>query len=102
MLPGATTMGDAINRRRFLGVATATGFATGLAGSPATAPPEARGADSAPRSARPFLTDAGDFFNVSRGTPKPYTLEGEDLIKARLTSDSWRLEIIGDGSSNVA
>lgn len=44
----------------------------------------------------PFLTPADDFYNVSRGNPKPYTLEGEALEKARLTEDTWRLEITAD------
>ena len=44
----------------------------------------------------PFLTPADDFYNVSRGNPKPYTLQGEDLKKARLTTDTWRLEVTAD------
>jgi hypothetical protein len=27
----------------------------------------------------------------------PHTLKGEDLFKARLTPETWRLEIVGDG-----
>jgi DMSO/TMAO reductase YedYZ molybdopterin-dependent catalytic subunit len=54
------------------------------------------------RSARPFLTEARDFVDVSRGKPKPFTLRGEALAKARLTPQTWRLEILGDESSRVA
>src|SRR5262245_38804149 len=43
---------------------------------------------------RPFLTEAAAFRDVSRGDPKPYTLKGDDLVKARLTPESWRLEIV--------
>jgi DMSO/TMAO reductase YedYZ molybdopterin-dependent catalytic subunit len=50
---------------------------------------------------RKFLTDAEAFQDVSRGNPKPFTLQGEALVKARLTSESWRLEIIGDGSVQI-
>ena len=32
-----------------------------------------------------------------RGNPPPHTLKGDDLVKARLTPESWRLEIVGDG-----
>jgi len=34
-----------------------------------------------------------------RGDPPPHKLQGEDLIKARLTPETWKLEIIGDGST---
>jgi DMSO/TMAO reductase YedYZ molybdopterin-dependent catalytic subunit len=46
--------------------------------------------------ARPFLTSASDFQDVSRGNPNPQTLQGEALIKARLTPETWRLEITAD------
>ena len=90
-------MSDSIDRRRFLGVgaAAAAGFAVGQVG-------RAAGADAPPRPSRPFLTEAGDFVDVSRGNPKPFTLKGEALAKARLTPETWRLEIVGDGSSEVA
>jgi DMSO/TMAO reductase YedYZ molybdopterin-dependent catalytic subunit len=32
-----------------------------------------------------------------RGNPPPHTLKGDDLVKARLTPETWRLEIVGDG-----
>jgi DMSO/TMAO reductase YedYZ molybdopterin-dependent catalytic subunit len=98
-------MSDSIDRRRFLGVGAATGFFAGLAGPKAWAQAAAPGAPksgAAPRTARPFLTEAGDFVDVSRGNPKPFTLRGEALVKARLTPESWRLEIVGDGSSEIA
>jgi DMSO/TMAO reductase YedYZ molybdopterin-dependent catalytic subunit len=44
----------------------------------------------------PFLTPAADFQDVSRGNPKPYTLTGEALVQARLTPESWRLEVTAD------
>lgn len=36
-----------------------------------------------------------------RGDPPPHSLQGEDLVKARLTPESWRLEIVGDGGCTV-
>jgi DMSO/TMAO reductase YedYZ molybdopterin-dependent catalytic subunit len=48
-----------------------------------------------------FLTDPDKFRDVSRGNPKPFTLKGEALAKARLTPQTWRLEIISDGSTKV-
>ena len=42
------------------------------------------------------LTPAEDFFTVARGKPKPHTLKGDALVEARMTPDSWRLEIVTD------
>jgi DMSO/TMAO reductase YedYZ molybdopterin-dependent catalytic subunit len=47
------------------------------------------------------LTDADKFTDVSRGDPKPFKLEGEALVKARLTPETWRLEIVSDGSTQI-
>lgn len=44
----------------------------------------------------PLLTPAEKFRDVSRGTPKIFTLKGEDLNQARLTPETWRLEITAD------
>jgi DMSO/TMAO reductase YedYZ molybdopterin-dependent catalytic subunit len=48
-----------------------------------------------------FLTDSDLFRDVSRGDPKPFTLKGDDLVKARLTPETWRLEIVGDGGAEL-
>ncbi len=55
-----------------------------------------------PAEPRKFLTESEAFRDVSRGNPKPFSLQGEALVKARLTPESWRLEIVSDGSSEVA
>src|SRR2546428_11554013 len=57
---------------------------------------------SAAAEERPFLTDPDAFRDVSRGNPKPFTLKGDDLVKARLTPETWRLEIVSDGSADIA
>ncbi len=44
----------------------------------------------------PLLTNHEDFYDVSRGNPKPFTLTGEALVQAKLTPESWRLEIVVD------
>ncbi|MDZ4848457.1 MAG: molybdopterin-dependent oxidoreductase [Pirellulaceae bacterium] len=44
----------------------------------------------------PLLTPAAEFRDVSRGKPKPHTLVGEALVQARLTPETWRLEIVAD------
>ncbi len=45
---------------------------------------------------KPVLTPDLDFHDVSRGNPKPHTLKGAAQIAARLTPESWRLEITAD------
>ena len=50
---------------------------------------------------RTFLTNPPDFRDVSRGNPRPFTLKGEELVKARLTPETWRLEIVSDGSTQI-
>lgn len=78
------------SRREFLAGTAAAVLASGLR----AAPPPAKGA-SCPIP-RPLLTAADDFYDVSRGNPKPHTLVGEALTQARLTPETWRLEIITD------
>jgi DMSO/TMAO reductase YedYZ molybdopterin-dependent catalytic subunit len=101
-------MNDPIDRRRFLGIAAASAVSADVVGQGGGVEPTALfGFDGeqpghAPRRSGPYLTAARDFIDVSRGNPKPYTLKGEALARARLTPDTWRLEIVGDGSSEVA
>src|SRR3954447_14376144 len=52
-------------------------------------------------SKRTFLTTPAEFRDVSRGNPRPHTLKGEALVKARLTPETWRLEIVSDGSTTL-
>ena len=52
-------------------------------------------------SERLFLTPAKDFQDVSRGSPVPHSLKGEALVKAGLTQETWRLEIVADGKAVV-
>jgi len=61
----------------------------------------AQTAGTEPVSKHPFLTPADDFEDVSRGNPKPHTLKGEALVKARLTPETWRLEITADTTTNT-
>ena len=43
-----------------------------------------------------YLTPPEGFQDVSRGTPVPHTLSDEKKREARITRDSWRLEVISD------
>lgn len=79
-----------ISRRRFLSLGVVA------AGSQALLDPLATFAWAEPKTpVRPIIyTGSGP----GRGNPPPHTLKGEDLVKARLTPETWRLEIVGDGS----
>src|SRR5262249_19462285 len=52
-------------------------------------------------SEKQFLTKSAEFRDVSRGKPKPFTLTGDGLVKALLTPETWRLEIVSDGSTKI-
>src|SRR6202158_5088707 len=54
-----------------------------------------------PTDPKPFLTKPEEFRDVSRGNPPPHKLKGDDLVKARLTPETWRLEIFSDGSAEM-
>ena len=38
---------------------------------------------------------------MSRGNPRPHTLKGDDLVRARLTQETWRLEIMAEGGCTL-
>ena len=68
--------------------------ASSLAPSPQDRPtPRSRSRRPRRLLPRPFLTPGKEFQDVSRGNPMPHTLQGDALVKARLTPESWRLEI---------
>lgn len=91
-----------IPRRQFIAAAAAGLASAGLATQLVTAaePPGAIAPKinrpPPPAGPHPFLTPAGDFEDVSRGTPNPGTLRGEALTRARLTPETWRLEVTAD------
>lgn len=91
-----------IPRRQFLASAAAGLASAGLATRLVTAAdqkvPVAPVGERPPPPAgsQPFLTPAGDFEDVSRGTPKPWSLQGEALAQAELTPETWRLEVTAD------
>ena len=68
------------------------------ASSARTSPPKPGG----PPPSHPLLTPADKFRDVSRGDPKPHTLAGDALVQARLTPETWRLEITADRTPNPA
>ena len=44
----------------------------------------------------PWLTAQDDFQDVSRGNPKPHTLDEETRKKVGLTRDTWKLQVVSD------
>jgi DMSO/TMAO reductase YedYZ molybdopterin-dependent catalytic subunit len=87
---------DSVSRRHF--VATTSALAASVA-----LPRAARAAEAPARpAAHPLLTPADKFRDVSRGTPRPHSLKGDALVAARLTPETWRLEITADATPNAA
>ncbi|WP_309716851.1 molybdopterin-dependent oxidoreductase, partial [Armatimonas sp.] len=64
--------------------------------------PPTKSAVAAQEPARSVLTPADKFGNVARGNPVPHTLRGDALIQARLTPETWRLEIVAEGGAKIA
>ncbi len=89
---------DLITRREAVKLGVGSLAALGTAGLAATAPGAEAGGTG--RKVHPVLTPAEKFEDVSRGNPKPFTLQGEALEKARLTPETWRLEITADGDEH--
>jgi DMSO/TMAO reductase YedYZ molybdopterin-dependent catalytic subunit len=86
-------MDDKLGRRDLLRLGLAGPLLGGLRATDAQEAPA--------RSDRPYLTPPLKFADVSRGNPNPKTLKGEALVKARLTPETWQLEIVADEKSEV-
>jgi DMSO/TMAO reductase YedYZ molybdopterin-dependent catalytic subunit len=88
-------MADEISRREALRLGLA-----GVAAGPLMA---AANEPAAPAPASPpLLTPASKFRDVSRSRPHPTKLSTDDLAKARLTPETWRLEVVSDGTTQIA
>jgi len=94
------TEAHSVSRRDFVAQTSALTAAALSAGSSIAAESlDSPGETSTNRTTgqqHPFLTEADEFRDVSRGNPKPYTLQGDELTSARLTNGTWRLEITAD------
>jgi len=103
-----STPSDSITRREFVRATSALAAAALAGGLSSTAQAADATATSSTRTAkpvgsaspRPFLTPSDKFRDVSRGNPKPHTLTGDALVRARLTPETWRLEITADDAPN--
>jgi len=80
--------------------ATTTPSTTTPAGSAPAGSAPAEGAASGPPP-RPFLTNGRDFTDVSRGNPVPHSLQGEALVQARLTPETWKLEVLAEEGATL-
>lgn len=98
---------DSLTRRDFVRASSAlaaTAFGSDLSttrAAEAPASPTAKAVSQRP-SRPPLLTPAEKFRDVSRGKPLPHSLKGEALVQARLTPETWRLEITADATVNPA
>ena len=107
-----STFSETLTRRDFVRASSALaasalagGLSSAAQGADALASPAAKTATPQPvRSAypRPLLTPAETFRDVSRGEPRPHTLKGDALVQARLTPETWRLEVTADATPNPA
>jgi DMSO/TMAO reductase YedYZ molybdopterin-dependent catalytic subunit len=89
-------MSEPISRRKLFENSTVMGAS--LLSSQAVCSENRWGEDPLPHfvTDETCLTPAEDFYTVARGKPKPHSLQGQDLINARMTPESWRLEIVAD------
>ncbi|MCL4206695.1 MAG: molybdopterin-dependent oxidoreductase [Pirellulaceae bacterium] len=85
----------ALSRRSFL-EASAALATSAVVGSSANGADVSAATGEAAACPHPFLTPADDFYTVARGNPKPHTLTGQALADARMTPETWRLEITAD------
>ena len=94
---------DFIARRDFVHT-TSTLATAALTGSfsrtaeAAEATSSTRPAPPSPTPSHAFLTLADRFGDMSRGNPKLHTLKGDALVQARLTPETWWLEITADAT----
>lgn len=65
-----------------------------LANNAGAAEPDAPG--------RRFITPATKFEDVSRGNPVPHSLTGQALVDAKLTPETWQLDIVADDKAKIA
>jgi DMSO/TMAO reductase YedYZ molybdopterin-dependent catalytic subunit len=93
-------MSEPLTRRDALQIGVGTLVAGVLAKRQRAAAQETPPADLP--AERPYLTPASDFRDVSRGSPLPHSLKGEALVSARLTPETWRLEIVAEDQATMA
>jgi DMSO/TMAO reductase YedYZ molybdopterin-dependent catalytic subunit len=95
-------MFDVMSRRDAMRLGVGVGVAglvTGAAADAAVAAPDPSRQPS--EASRPFLTQGEGFRDVSRGNPVPHKLKGDALVQARLTAETWRLEVFAEGKAEI-
>ncbi len=93
-------MDDTISRRDALRLSV-VGLVCSATASAETAQAAPEPADHPAAPGRRFLTESGQFRDVSRGNPLPHKLRGDALIAARLTPETWRLEVFAEGNAKI-
>ena len=94
---------EELTRRYFIKIGVGGLAAGGLAAGGRAA----RAGESSPELAEaisrlePYFTVQDDFYDVSRGKPKPHSLPEEKKREVGLTRETWRLEVIADPDHTV-
>lgn len=91
-------MSESISRRDLIRLAGGGAALSVRLNAQATAFPERIEGQAASRR---LLTAAGDFEDVNRNNPPPSDLTIDQLRTARLTPETWRLEVVPDDSAGV-
>ena len=85
-----------LTRRHFLGYGAAGVAALGALPSLASAGEHHAALQKAIDDLETWLTKPDDFTDVSRGRPKPHTLDEAKRKEVGLTRETWKLEVISD------
>src|SRR2546427_11434910 len=85
-----------LTRRYFLRLGVTSAAALGLLPHAAKADPMPPQLAKAIESLEPYFTPHDEFRDVSRGKPLPHSLSDEQKVKAGLTRETWKLEVISD------
>ena len=85
-------MSSRLTRRDAIRTTAAAGLAASITGTMTQVNAETAisQSDLVPHS---FLTPGKQFYDVSRGNPKPFSLTGKALEDAKLTPDTWQLNL---------
>ena len=85
-----------VTRRYFLGLG-AVGLAAMRTHDLDSAEPDANDPlQQAMDAIEPWLTSQDEFQDVSRGNPKPHSIDEQKRTEVGLTRDTWKLEVISD------
>lgn len=92
---------EELTRRYFIKIGAGGLVAGGLWARAARGEPTSPALADAIAKLEPYFTVQDDFYDVSRGKPKPHSLPDEKKREVGLTRETWRLEVIADPDHTV-